>query len=71
MQIHGNGNNHQLFNICYFTCVTKNKTYQFVLLSHAIDLAGLGVLSWSHKVLVSLTSLLIKLIELSCCVTLS
>jgi len=38
---HSPHNNHQLFNICHFTCVTKNKTYQFVLLSHAVDFAGL------------------------------
>ena len=76
-----NGNNHQSFNICYFTCVTKNKTYQFVLLSVTCNwlswtglglvVIGLGLMtfvssrsqrtvwsrSWSHKLLVSLTSL--------------
>jgi len=40
---HSPRNNYQLFNICYLTCVTINKTYQFVLLSGAIDVAGLGL----------------------------
>jgi len=59
---HSPRNNHQLLSICYFTCVTKIK-HQFVLLSNAVDLAGLVSVSHclvSVSVLVSQSSNLIN-----------